>query len=59
MSSAPIVLTPLVGVVRVIRAELASEDFPGAVSDVVRASSAAAAEPVDLAAQKWVDKLMS
>ena len=31
-----VVLTPLVGVVRVIRAELASEDFPGAVSETLR-----------------------
>jgi len=44
-----IVLTPLVGVVRVIRTELASADFPGAVSDTVRASNAGAVEPVDRA----------
>jgi predicted PurR-regulated permease PerM len=31
-----IVLTPLVGVVRVVRAELASDNFPGAVSDTLR-----------------------
>ena len=31
-----VVLTPLVGVVRVIRAELTSEDFPGAVSETLR-----------------------
>lgn len=33
-----IVLTPLVGVVRVVRAELASDNFPGAVSDSLRVS---------------------
>jgi predicted PurR-regulated permease PerM len=33
-----VVLTPLVGVVRVIRSELTSEDFPGAVSDTLRPS---------------------
>jgi hypothetical protein len=33
-----IVLTPLVGVVRVVRAELASDNFPGAVSDTLRAT---------------------
>ena len=35
-----VVLTPLVGVVRVIRAELTSEDFPGAVPATVRTSEA-------------------
>jgi hypothetical protein len=44
-----IVLTPLVGVVRVVRAELASDNFPGAVSDTLRVTRAESErEPVEV-----------
>jgi len=44
-----IVLTPLVGVVRVIRGELASDNFPGAVSETLRvARIESEREPVEV-----------